>query len=246
MKITLLQWNVWYKEDIRNIVQFLKSNPTDIVCLQELTIDSPDQVIKDSPLYVADQLGYNYHYKDLPLDPNDKNHMKLANGIFSKFPISHSTYTWINQPQSSGGYDDEFRALVAATLDIDGRSLDVATAHMSYTHRFEGTARKSQETQALVKALEGLSNPTIFTGDLNATPGSETVVAIEQILDNAGPAYDQNTWTTKPFSYNGFEETELNWRLDYAFKSSSIKVLSSEVPPTDYSDHLPLLITFEY
>lgn len=38
MKLSVLQWNVWYKEDIRNIAKFLREHPADVICLQELTI----------------------------------------------------------------------------------------------------------------------------------------------------------------------------------------------------------------
>ena len=38
-----------------------------------------------------------------------------------------------------------------------------------------------------------------------------------------------NTWTTKHFSYNGFTETELNWKLDYIFTTKDIKVKETKV-----------------
>jgi endonuclease/exonuclease/phosphatase (EEP) superfamily protein YafD len=81
----------------------------------------------------------------------------------------------------------------------------------------------------------------VVTGDLNATPDSYLVPKIEKLLSHAGPKYEVKTWTTKPFSYNGFDETELNWRLDYVFATSDVCVVSSEVVPTEYSDHLPII-----
>ncbi len=47
MKLTLLQWNIWYKEDIRNIAKEIKRINPDIVSLQELTVNLEDQEIKD-------------------------------------------------------------------------------------------------------------------------------------------------------------------------------------------------------
>lgn len=41
--IKILQWDVWYLEDIKNIAAFLKENKADIICLQELTIDFDKQ-----------------------------------------------------------------------------------------------------------------------------------------------------------------------------------------------------------
>jgi endonuclease/exonuclease/phosphatase (EEP) superfamily protein YafD len=55
----------------------------------------------------------------------------------------------------------------------------------------------------------------------------------------------KNTWTTKPFDYGDFSEHGLNWLLDYVFAAADIKIVSSEIISTEYSDHLPILVTFE-
>jgi len=242
---SLLQWNILYKEDIKNIVQFLKEHPADIVCLQELTINHPAQLIKDTPKYIAEQLGYHSYIKEIPLKKMEGKMMMLANGIFSRFPIKETHFAWINETTGSGGYDDEYRAYVEVTLDINGQRYYVGTTHMSYKHRFEQTTRKQQEADRLCEQLKRHSRNYIFTGDLNAVPNSYTIQAISNLLQNVGPKATKKTWTTKPFSYNGFEETELNWRLDYVFATPNIKATSSEVLVTDYSDHLPILVEFE-
>lgn len=245
MNISLLQWNIWYKEDIKKITDFLKKQKADIICLQELTINSKDQSIKDTPKYIAEQLGYNYYCKELPLEATDGTKMMLANGIFSRFPIIEKKFSWINQPKGRGGYDDEYRAYVEVVFDVSGQNICVGTTHMSYTHRFEPTPNKQPETDLLVANLREHESRFIFTGDLNALPGSYTVSNIERSMKNAGPDTNEKTWTTKPFSYQGFEETELNWRLDYVFATQDVKVLSSHIIDTDYSDHLPIFATFK-
>jgi endonuclease/exonuclease/phosphatase family metal-dependent hydrolase len=68
MQISVLQWNSWYKEKTQNIVTFLKEQNADIICLQELTIDNPDQNIRHAPQYIAEQLGYHYYYKDISFE----------------------------------------------------------------------------------------------------------------------------------------------------------------------------------
>ena len=52
----------------------------------------------------------------------------------------------------------------------------------------------------------------------------------------------QATWTTKPFDYGGFAETELRWRLDYAFATPDLEITSAKIVETEYSDHLPILV----
>ena len=102
-----------------------------------------------------------------------------------------------------------------------------------------------QETNALVEAIENNSQNFILTGDFNARPDSEVIKCIQNHVKNLGPDYDQKTWTTKPFSYNGFEANTLDWRLDYALGSSDIVVTYSKVLQTEFSDHLPIIVELD-
>jgi endonuclease/exonuclease/phosphatase family metal-dependent hydrolase len=240
MQFSILQWNVWYKEPVQHIATFLKDHPADVVCLQELTIDHPEQSIANTPAYVAKELGFRYFHKEIPIESTDGSRIMLANGIFSRFPIAKKRAVFINQPRTGGGYDDEYRAYVEVTLKINGGELSVGTIHMSYTHAFEPTPNKRAETGRLLTELQKHSSHFIFAGDLNAAPGSYTVEKISALMQNVAPNPAQKTWTTKPFSYNGFEETGLNWRLDHIFATPDIKLISSEILQTDYSDHLPI------
>ncbi len=240
MDLSILQWNIWYQEDIRNVAKLIKAIDPDIFCLQELTVGHPVQEIKNTPRHLADHMGYHFFTKEIPIETPDGQKVILANGIFSRFPITSSRSAWTNQPKHGGGYDDEYRAYVEATLEVQGEAITVGTTHMSYTHQFEDTPGKRKEADLLVHETRPHHKRFIFTGDLNAIPGSYTISEIGQSMQNVGPNFNRKTWTTKPFSYNGFVETELNWRLDYVFATPDIKVISSEIVQTEYSDHLPI------
>ncbi|HUD11623.1 MAG TPA: endonuclease/exonuclease/phosphatase family protein [Candidatus Saccharimonadia bacterium] len=242
MSLRVLQWNIWYNEDIANVVRTLKGIDADVVCLQELTQNYLEQSHSDTVSYVARQLGFSCHASK-PMGRDDVERKQL-NAIFSRFPLTNKNQAWINTPVGTGGASDEYRAYIEATVLIKGWKVRVATTHMSYVDRFMITDRKKQETDLLVSQIEGKS-PLILTGDFNAAPDSCTVKHIEQHLRNAGPEYGDNTWTTKPFKYHDFEENDLNWRLDYIFASEDVKVQSSEIIDTKYSDHLPILATFQ-
>lgn len=248
MQATILQWNVWYKEDIRNIAKFLLEHPADIICLQELTVRDDDGANKDAaktshaPNYIAKQLGYHHFYKEIDLGEGKIN---IANGIFSRYPIVETKREWINTASGTGHYDDEFRAYIEVTVDVGGKKLTVATTHMSYTNAFVSTLSKEKEADALAAILRTKKQNFVFTGDLNAAPGAPTIYKVAQILKNVGPDYNEKTWTTKPFSYDGFEETELRWRLDYIFATPDVKPVYAKVLKTDYSDHLPVMAKIE-
>ncbi len=155
--------------------------------------------------------------------------MKLANAIFSKYPIINSRTVWINEPIGTGHYDDEYRAYVEANIDVSGESLCVGTVHMSYTNAFEPTQRKLEETNKLIAEISSKKERYILTGDFNATPNSTVISRITEKLVNAGPGISNNTWTTKPFSYDGFDATTLEWRLDYILSTQDITAQSSEI-----------------
>lgn len=240
MSFSVLQWNVWYKESNQNIVSFLEAQSADVICLQELTIESGEN--GHAPNYIAERLGYEHYYQEIDLGEGKIN---LANGIFSRFPITDTKCAWINTPTGSGGYDDEPRAFIEVTVKIGNDSVSIGTTHMSYTHGFENTHRKTHETDMLVDEVARHSGRFILTGDMNATPGSYTIKSLEAHMKNVGPVYQDSTWTTKPFSYDGFEETELRWRLDYIFATPDMKLSSTEILATKYSDHLPIMSWFE-
>jgi endonuclease/exonuclease/phosphatase family metal-dependent hydrolase len=241
MKVSILQWNIWYKEDIHNIVKFLQKNPADIICLQELTRNyhttEPETI-----QYIAKSLGYNYHFQEIVLDDE---RWTQANGIFTRFPITSGRSQWINEPIGSGSYDDEYRAYIEVTIEAEGKKLEVGTTHMSYTRGFENNPCKEQETDKLASIVADKKRNFILTGDFNASPDSPTIQKISDKLKNIGPSMTENSWTTKPFSYDGFEESGLNWRLDYIFSTPDIKAVTAEILKTEYSDHLPVFARLE-
>jgi len=236
VKIKLLQWNTWYKEDPKNVIKQLKEIDADILCLQELTIGSSLHSGVDVVQMIKDDLGYEVYFKDMVIGDNGSQ----ANAIFSRYPINKSRFAWTSEPTGSGGYSDEYRCYIESCIDVDGVTVTVGTTHMSYTHRFKESARKLVETSNLLAQLND-KRSFIFMGDLNVTPNSQTVRDISGVLSHAGPNYNEPTWTTKPFEYDGFRATALSWRLDYVFVSADVRVLSSETIDTNYSDHLPIL-----
>ena len=123
---------------------------------------------------------------------------------------------------------------------INDKELTIGTTHLSYTDRFMETEEKDKEVTNLINRIK--KSNYILTGDFNTNKTSKYIKWLEDILVNNNTS---NTWTTKPFSYNGFEETELNWKLDYIFTSKDIKVKEAKVIDTKYSDHLPILLIFK-
>jgi len=241
MTLRILQWNVWYKEDAKNILAFLRETDADILCLQELTQDSEANPGQD---IVADicRLGYDKTYK-LTID-RAKN--KMGNGIFSKHPIVSSRTVYVQEEEpGSIDYTKENRIYIEANIRFNQDELTIGTTHLSYSHAFTTSPEKEAEATRLYDEVNQHSNAFVLTGDFNTTPNSPIIKRFESTLKNAGPELERPTWTTKPFAYNGFEADTLKWRLDYVFSTPDINVITSDVLQTTASDHLPILTTIE-
>lgn len=240
MEFSVLQWNVWFDENIENVLKVLQENKADFICLQELTRGHPKQTHENTWEYLANALGYEYHLQEFAFAT-----WTQANAVFTRFEVQAKAAQWVNEPsgKAGAGYDDEYRAYAEVTAKIGDTEVTVATTHLSYTKAFEVLPQKFAEAQRLTEIFKTKTGPYIFTGDCNAQPDSSVIAEILKSLQHAGPNFSEKTWTTKPFSYEGFEATTLDWRLDYVFYKD-LKVVSSEILKTDVSDHLPVLATF--
>jgi endonuclease/exonuclease/phosphatase family metal-dependent hydrolase len=239
MKLSVLQWNVWYQEAADNIVSFIKQADPDIACLQELTANSFVNPGRNIPQEIAD-LGY--HHVFVPtLERSGNDHIVMGNGIFSRFPITkhHSLYVQ-RSTDIVEAPDKENRMYLEALIRLDSTDLTVGNAHLSYTHDYVESAQKARETELLLAAIGRHKNHFVLCTDTNALPESDTMGALTSILRNAGPPLRQASWTTKRHVFPRAVMEGLNWRVDYMLSSEDITVIKSDFLNTDVSDHLPI------
>ncbi|MFH2013902.1 MAG: endonuclease/exonuclease/phosphatase family protein [Patescibacteria group bacterium] len=245
MQIKILQWNIFYKEKIENVIRLLKEIDPDIFCLQELAINCKfNKKISDISLYIAQELKANYYFERAFTKTDTSEMEAIGNGIFSKYPIVRKDSFFTQKPASvQKSYSDEGRVCVEADIQINGTVLTVATVHLSYVHKFFISKQKKREVNILIEKIKNKKEKYVITGDLNSTPDSYTICELSKHLVHCGPDFKESTWTTKLFDYQGFREDKLNWRLDYVFATKDVKVVSSKILKTDTSDHLPILTT---
>ena len=227
----ILQWNIWYKEDINNIANELKRINADIVCIQELSFVGDDRtsvnVLNDVYPYVY------YEIADTFLDGRSQ-----CNAILSKYPFISKNKSYVQEPGlDKNDYSKEGRIYLEVSVNVSDKVYNIGTTHLSYTHKFEETELKDKEVNKLIDIIKN-KNSYIFTGDLNTIKTSKYISEISKYYNHHDTT---NTWTTKPFLYNGFEANELDYKLDYIFTSDDINVKNIEVINTEYSDHLPVL-----
>ncbi len=248
MKITVLQWNVWYKEDPQKIVDLIKQYQPDVVCAQELIQHFQQTPQIDTAKEIAQALGYDYYFHLADKWTQRPEKETQGNAIFTRLPIVKTRHHFLQKPKTDpANASEEGRVLVEVTVSKDNQELTFGTTHLSFTPFFEMTTSRQEEAIKLVDFLQSKTTHYVFTGDFNATPESFLLAQLTSLrqLKHAGPDFPAKTWTTKPFDKQGFVATELNWRLDYVFVTNDLKVIQSRVIETTVSDHLPVLVELE-
>ncbi len=247
-KLKIMTWNVLYKERAENILSLVKRINPDIILCQELTTDSYFNPARNIPEIIASELNAEYEYQEAfeALDEETGAHFAMGNGIFSKLPIANRRHVYVQKSEdSSASYSEQTRVYVEIDVEIDGKPLKIGTTHLTFTPFFKITPRREAEFGKLLDAIKENKSGFIIGGDFNAAHDSKLIRTMEASFKNVGPDGSEKTFTTKPFSYQDFTVNGLEWRLDYIFATPDIKVLSSKIIKTDFSDHLPILVEVE-
>ena len=108
-------------------------------------------------------------------------------------------------------------------------------------HRADDAARWSNvgEIEGLLRQYRG--RPIIMCGDFNATPDSRVCRRLSETLDDTWALAGQSDGFTIPAE-------KPRKRIDYIWisKDKSLEALKVWVPPSEASDHLPLVSEFRF
>ena len=81
-------------------------------------------------------------------------------------------------------------------------------------------------------------------GDFNATPESETIRKMSEVLVDTDPT-SAPTWSVYPAGCLVCNPQAIDTRLDYIFTTPDIKTSSFKVEQSKGSDHLPISVIAE-
>ena len=140
-------------------------------------------------------------------------------------------------------YEKQSRNLIEVKVRINKQEFYVFTTHFTYSPAFADTPIKVKEAERIVKIIKE-KRPIILAGDFNSHFKSEVIKKIDKEVSYIDKEHNP-TWTKHPFSYKGFEETRLKWKLDYIFISKKMKCKNFKIIDTDISDHLPIVADIE-
>ena len=263
----LLSLNVaLFEANNSKLTQFLQEQGADIVCLQEVVREIEESVLNEyitkTPIDKStSNLKYSFYGPNSVMDNFEQKgfHGKedfhfdlgglaeIGNYVRSKYKIvkaqnifveNHFTYT----TDFSNWPDVDFRAVLVADLDINGKPLRILNYHGIWTRGKLG----NEKTLAACRKINTLAleakGEVIICGDFNLFPDTPSMKVFEDNFISLGDKF--NIKTTRPAS------NELNGSarnvVDYIWVSKGINAKNFEVIDCDVSDHLPLILEFDF
>ncbi len=249
-----------------HLKQFFTQHQPDIVALQEVIrrVDAsakPEFITKD---VIDESLGFKNHFYgpiyilDRFEQPNFHGHEKFVfeldgkvdfgNYIGSAFPLISAENFFVRdnysyyQDWSRKWPHDDARAVLIADLQLPGgKDLRVMTYHGIWSQGKLGDAATKRACEQIRELAEAVEHPVIITGDFNLFPDTPSMQVLSDSFRSLVDEYSIHT--TRP------QTNELNDQprnvVDYIFVSDGITVTDFQVPDSDVSDHLPLILEFE-
>ncbi|PIZ51929.1 hypothetical protein COY27_02040 [Candidatus Woesearchaeota archaeon CG_4_10_14_0_2_um_filter_33_13] len=152
---------------------------------------------------------------------------KQANAIVSKYKLRKIKYHVLHEGTK--------RVIIEATIDCP-KPVTLLAAHLAL-----GKKTRAKQVDELVKIVNSIKNPVILMGDFNTFNG---VAEIEKLLTKTN-LRDKIALEKEsvPFTEPAWHPTK---RLDYILTSSDLNVKKYTILHFNFSDHLPIMIEFEF
>ncbi len=152
---------------------------------------------------------------------------KQANAIVSGYPIKKVKYHIFHEGTK--------RMVIEATINCP-KPVTLLAAHLAL-----GKKTRTLQIKELIKMVNNIKNPVILMGDFNTFNGEQEMKDLMQkthlkdriSLDKESLPFTEPTWHPKK-------------RLDYILTSPQLNVDKYSVLHYPFSDHLPLMIDFQF
>ncbi len=202
----------------------IEAQKPDVIALQEI---SRGWLISGS-LDVAEWLSRRLQMPYVYAPAHD---YQFGNIILSRMPITNWSFTrlpLLNVPMG--------RSLIQADIDLGGgKSITIINTHLS---AYASTDDRVPQVQKVIETWNK-SPRTLIMGDMNAHPGDTDM----QLFLDAGLTSAQDaTGKADLLTFSSAEPVE---RIDWIFGTAEFSFKDFEIPSTQASDHLPLLVTVD-
>jgi len=208
---------LFHGDHVQKIAEAIHHLHPDIVALQEVLRGSWQARFHDQLAEIESRTGLHGYFA-----PTYKSWGgAFGNAILTRGEILHTE----EHPLPAVG---EPRAILEATIRIDGATINVFATHLSTWGRFNSRIR-TEQMRCLAQEVRTSRYPFLLAGDFNTHPESPEMDVFRR--ENAAQPASQAIGPTFPF-----------WRqqIDYIFTDYGWDVRSSHAWPIGSSDHLPV------
>jgi len=243
--VKIIQLNIWQGKLGQQIIDFLRDEQPDFVCMQEVN----DLKGRASYKFFAtlDEIKAGSGFSDSFMSPTYSSRymereLEYGNAILSKWPLAASETIF-----TRGEYmrhfditkdDDNIRNLQHVTVEVGGKDLNILNHHGYHIHGSKAGDRESLKAmQHIAEVVGALSGPVILCGDFNLAPGSESLTIINEKLTNLSVKHGLKGTLNQ---FNSIDEV-----CDYIFVNDQVKVQRFEMSEALVSDHKALILEFE-
>lgn len=272
-KFSILTYNIGYLSGMTNnlplekpkslfdgnlklVLENLRSIDADFIALQEIDYDSDRSYNVDQHEEIA-RLGYPYsaktinwdkRYVPFPYYPFSMHFGKIISGqsVISKYPIVDQQRIELERNQGNPFYYDSFyldRLAQVTKVRVAGHNLVIINVHLE---AFDQDTRIRQLEK--LRTLYGMycnKMPTIMLGDFNSDIRYDNagISLLTEMIRTGNAVFEPGR------IQNTFDSRQPTERLDYIFYNTEyISEVSARVATEfqEASDHLPVLLTFEF
>jgi endonuclease/exonuclease/phosphatase family metal-dependent hydrolase len=267
--LRIVSWNVARFVEIKKnnnkgsqirlkMMELLKQQDADILCLQEFHTSSERPGYYDNISYIQKQLDYPYYYFSFD---EDGSKLYYSSIVFSRLPIIDSGIIIYPRPSLP-------EALLHIDVKLANDTIRIFTSHMqsvqfkkddyqriSEIKNYEDSIVSNSRTifsklkraiqyrstqSVIVKEQIGKSpHPVIFCGDFNDIPNSYTYSTIRGNMRDA--------FLEKGFGIGRtFTALSPTLRIDYILASNKLSILQFNRVTKKYSDHYMLVADLQY
>lgn len=244
VNMKLLQLNVWGGRLEKQLIQLIKKENPDILCLQgAIDIRGGKSAMFASTEEMQEAIGAKHiFFSPVFTFKYMKRQADFGNCIISKHPIvsQHATFTgreyipdfdWLE-------HDPNMRNFQHVSIKLGDTPLNVLNHH---GHHIDAHKNGDEETMRQCRMIadyaEQLEGPIILAGDFNLAPSSKSLGQISAVFKNLSAEYKLTTTRTALTS-----KIEV---CDYVFVNDQIKVTEFKNLEDVASDHRALTLDFE-
>lgn len=221
--------------NLDEIARAIQNQNPDIIALQEVDVHwSERSDFVDQIDFLSDVLGMHSFFGEIYSFPSDEQNTpprEYGLGILSKEPILYQENHSLTRLSTQSGEQKlklmpGFPEVVVKFGEIQ---LHLFNTHLDYRR---DPALRTLEVSEMMELID-MEKPVLLIGDLNARPNADELRPLFNILNDAWERKNDHGFT--------YPSDQPDRRIDYILHSDHFEVLDVFVPPTEASDHRPVV-----